>query len=301
MDCEYPINRRIGENMAQENSMGIDLPEHIDRIRSTLLKNVNSKKFYMDVLESYFEQYIKMLEKITLPDISENQNYGTQLTSEGLILWQEYHHTIGERSYDKRIKVLSTGVKYLSTEDYIEKYVLPEKYPDRPEILDKESEEHKKAVNTSVTTIRQQIRRCKIKYAKKLDDRWYFPEFVRLPQAWEKPNVSSYEWDFIIAGDELEQMSWLGEKVLNGIKSGLYNSVAIINGIYYISEELKKNLKNDEKYTVFFSSTINGWIAVYHVTKKERDSLELFLIKNPFVRYVFGAGEAWRNVTEAEK
>lgn len=285
--------------MEQKSRMGNDLPEHIDRIRSTLLKNVNSKKFYMDVLESYFEQYIKMLEKITLPDISENQSYGTQLTSEGFILWLEYHHTIGERSYDKRIKVLSNSVKYLSTEDYIEKYVLPEKYPDRPEILDKESEEHKKAVNTSVTTIRQQIRRCKIKYAKKLDDRWYFPEFVRLPQAWEKPDVSSYEWDFIIVGDELERM--LDEKVLNGIKSGLYNSVAIINGLYYISEEFKKNLKNDEKYTVVFSSTINSWITVYHVTKKERDSLELFLIKNPFVRYVFGAGEAWRNVTEAEK
>ena len=75
-------------------------------------------------------------------------------------------------------------------------------------------------------------------------------------------------------GDELERM--LDEKVLNGIKSGLYNSVAIINGIYYISEELKKNLKNDEKYTVIFSSTINSWITVYHVTKKERDSLELF-------------------------
>ncbi len=287
--------------MTQERYMGLNLPEYIEVFRKNGLKNVNRKEFYMDVLESYFEQYIKMLEKLRLPDISESQRYATQLTCEGFILWLEHYSTVGERSYGKRIKVLSASVKYLSTEDYIEKYVLPEKYPDRPEILDKESEEHKKAVNTSVTTIRQQIKRCKIKYVKKLDDRWYLPEFVRLPQAWEKPNVSSYEWDFIIAGDELEQMSWLDEKVLNGIKSGLYNSVAIINGLYYISEEFKKNLKNDEKYTVVFSSTISSWITVYHVTKKARDSLELLLIKNPFVRYVFGAGEAWRNVTEAEK
>ena len=196
---------------------------------------------------------------------------------------------------------MHASVKYLSTEDYIEKYVLPEKYPDTPEIMDRESEEHKKAVNTSVTTIRQQIKRCKIKYAKKLDERWYFPEFVRLPQAWVKPDISRYQWDFIIVGDELEQMSWLDERELNGIKSGLYNSVAIINGLYHISEEFKKNLKSDEKYTVDFFSIISSRIAVYHVTKKERDSLELFLIKNPFVRYVFGAGEAWKNVTEAEK
>ncbi len=301
MDCEYPINRRIGGNMEQKSRMGIDLPEYIDSIKSTLLKNVNSKAFYMDVLESYFEQYIKRLEKLTLPAIGENQNYGTQLTSEGFILWEEYHHTIGGHSNSYRIKVLSTSVKYLSTEDYIEKYLLPERYPDRPEIQDKESEEHKKAVNTSVTTIRQQIRRCKIKYAKKLDDRWYFPEFVRLPQAREKLNAYRYEWDFIIAGDELEQMSWLDERELNGIKSGLYNSVAIINGISDIDKILYKNIKDDAKYTVVFSSTINGWVAGYHATKKEKDSLELFLIKNPFVRYVFGAGEALKNVTESKK
>lgn len=70
--------------MEQKSRMGNDLPEHIDRIRSTLLKNVNSKKFYMDVLESYFEQYIKMLEKITLPDISENRVTVHSLPVKGL-------------------------------------------------------------------------------------------------------------------------------------------------------------------------------------------------------------------------
>jgi hypothetical protein len=287
--------------MTQESYMGLNLPEYIEVVRKNGLKNVNRKEFYMDVLEYYFEQYIKMLERLRLPDISDSQRYATQLTSEGLILWLGAYSTVGERSFGKKIKVLHASVKYLSTEDYIEKYVLPEKYPDTPEIMDRESEEHKKAVNTSVTTIRQQIKRCKIKYAKKLDERWYFPEFVRLPQAWVKPDISRYQWDFIIVGDELEQMSWLDERELNGIKSGLYNSVAIINGLYHISEEFKKNLKSDEKYTVDFFSIISSRIAVYHVTKKERDSLELFLIKNPFVRYVFGAGEAWKNVTEAEK
>ena len=287
--------------MTQESYMGLNLPEYTEVVKKNGLKNVNRKEFYMDVLEYYFEQYIKMLERLRLPDISDSQRYATQLTSEGLILWLEHYSTVGERSFGKSIKVLHASVKYLSTEDYIEKYVLPEKYPDTPEIMDRESEEHKKAVNTSVTTIRQQIKRCKIKYAKKLDERWYFPEFVRLPQAWVKPDISRYQWDFIIVGDELEQMSWLDERELNGIKSGLYNSVAIINGLYHISEEFKKNLKSDEKYTVDFFSTISSRIAVYHVTKKERDSLELFLIKNPFVRYVFGAGEAWKNVTEAEK
>lgn len=278
--------------------MGVDLPEYIDMVRGSLLMNVNSKEINIEVFKTYLEKFLKKAGRLHMPKLGENYRYSVEINSEGICLWLEYFSNPEDRSFTYRSRVMSVEAVYMNTEEFVKKFIMPEQGFD---IFGDDEEEAKKydaAVKRYVATIRQHIKRCKIKYAKKLSDRWYFPEFVKLPEGRKKQMAARYDWDFMIITPDYEPEEAFGELIMGGE----FNSIIIFDGIVLYNAKVDAPLVHGEKYTIMFRNHDRALMyRTFYVTKERRDKLETFLIGNPFVRYVFGAGESMSRLREYEE
>jgi len=242
----YPLNtkERLIKRILDDKKV-IETRSHTDPI--------HSGAFYHAVL-SLIDEFHQTIENTILPkELEENWVYEIGYNYEGIKLFlvhndkREYYDEKSNREYDfsftdQDFTLVIVKAKYLTAEEYA------------------------KSRNVGVGTVRQWIRRGKLRTAKKFGNEWRISEISDPPQRGYQSASYTLPNDLYGVPEEL--------KYLKG-----KNNVTIFrdpNQIdqYYVS--LWEDGKEEEKY--------EGEPLI--ISAAEREKLELFLIGNPDIIYV---------------
>ncbi len=222
------------------------IEEHIEELKTgegdEAKKSVKSHMAYLE----FNERFLRIVERSSFPElVTEGWELNFEVTEMSAAV---YLQLVG---FDDEAKQQSEGYCYSIYEVYTLIHL-------EPRMLTVEDYAQLHEVN--VGTVRQWIRRGKMRKAQKIGKEWRIPEFV-------EPNTGKYK-DGIFY--------WPGEKLQDLPPEFSFLNDYTELGITQVDSDTYKvgliNLRDDEKKPKLL--TISG---------KEREKLELFLISNPFV------------------
>lgn len=214
---------------------------------------IHSGAFYHAVL-SLIDAFHRTVEKTVLPrELEENWEYGIGYNYEGITLYLEHFDIIEYFDEERKTKcsfvipdqdftLLTVKARYLTAEEYAA------------------------SRNVGVGTVRQWIRRGKLRTAKKFGNEWRISEISDPPQRGYQPATYTLPDDLYGVPDELNYLKGKNNVRIfrDGNKSDQYCVM------------LWKDGDEEEKY--------NG--VPLTISAAEREKLELFLIGNPDIIYV---------------
>jgi excisionase family DNA binding protein len=197
---------------------------------------------YYSVLNDLADRFIRKLEKTNLFDAPYGMwAYIFEIRSDGMFLTLEHADSVdfdedqnpGDSTVDEVFTMLSVKTRLLSVEEYAKLY------------------------GVETVTVRQWIRRGKIRTAKKYGKEWRIPELTEVPERGYR--MGQYSWSNQLT-DVPEEYGFLREP---GIAT------------------LYQDDKDKTKYHVSVGDRYSNVIDA-----KERERLELFLISHPLVKYI---------------
>ena len=197
---------------------------------------------YYGVLNKLTDRFITKIEKTVLFDAPYGMwAYMFEINSEGMKLTLEHadhvdfddDQTPGDSMVDQIFDMVTVHTRMLSVEEYAQIY------------------------GVETVTVRQWIRRGKLRTAKKYGKEWRIPELTDTPERGYR--MGQYKWDEKLT-DVPEEFSFLVEP-----------------GIATLYQDDKDKMKYHVSVGSRYSKVLEG---------KEREKLELFLINHPLVRYI---------------
>lgn len=198
---------------------------------------------YYAVLDKLLDRFYTLIENTILFDAPEGWwTYCYEIETTGIKLMLSHYYYVdfdldgnsGDTEVDTEFVLLTVETKHLSVEEYARLYEVEQ------------------------GTVRQWIRRGKIRDAIKLGKEWRIPELSEIPK--RGYSLGQYEWKEEL-GDVPEKYKFLKEPAI-----ATFYQDKIDKKIFHISVgEYKKK-----------------------VDGREREALELFLIGHPLVRYISG-------------
>lgn len=220
---------------------------------SALKKSNKHSSAYYSIYESLYNGFIEDIKKtpiMTIADswwyyaIEENQR-GIKLRTSVL---KEFSFQVSNGKACFRGHTTSGGyvvaelsLRELTVEEYAEKY------------------------DVEPVTVRQWIRRGKLRSAKKIGNEWRIPESTDIPKRGYEPCTYSMSLDY--------------QRKRNEIKSQ-YDFMKDANHISIVQDEQDKN-----KYIVTYDRYTEFDQSVIEMNSKDREKLELFLISTPYFEY----------------
>lgn len=198
---------------------------------------------YYAVLDRLLERFRTMIEKTVLFDAPPGWwSYCYEIETTGIKLLLSHYYSVdfdsdgnsGDTEVDTEFTLLTVETKHLSVEEYAQLY------------------------DVEQGTVRQWIRRGKIRDAIKLGKEWRIPELSEIPK--RGYSFGQYEWKEEL-GDVPEKYDFLKEPAI---------------ATFYQDKEDKK----------IFHVSVGDYKKV--IDGKERECMELFLIGHPLVRYISG-------------
>lgn len=209
---------------------------------------------YYSTLIGLIDKFIDTLDKsILMEHLEEDWGYRYNITYRGIELFLEhYYEMVIEESDDNSQKLYSTDQAYrLFGVD--SKLLTVEEYADRYKV--------------ETVTVRQWIRRGKIRTAIKYGNEWRIPELTELPRrGWSD---SSYVLDEDI---ELEKK---------------YEYLRNCQSLWIIQDDYNKKL-----YQIMLLG-IDKEYKVMYFDVKEKEQLELYCISSPHIHYQESMSENW--------
>ena len=249
--AEYLGNTKL----MSKNAILKALQEAQERISRKAESDKHHSAAYYHALEKLIRQFTDEVKKTVLFEKLEDcWFYDLYITYSGIRLFLEhavaYNQRCGDHpnyGIDQRFVLISKSTRLLSVEEYAREY------------------------SVETVTVRQWIRRGKIRNAIKRGREWYIPELTEIPSRGYKSAL--YMW-YEYLYDLPEEYAFLTQ----------YTSV-IIN----------QSRKDKSKYEVVFSAGgIKPVIKEYDT--KSREKLELFLISDPRIHYTENALDEPQNV-----
>ena len=206
--------------------------------------DVKHSAAYYHALLSLLDRFIKTVNHtVFFEKLEPFWAYSYEISSEGIVLLLSHNssvyfnedNTISFEICDQEFELIRTECKMLTIDEYAKLYGIEN------------------------VTVRQWIRRGKIRTAKKYGSEWRIPELTEFP--------------------------------LRGYKFGQYKigKEAVFPAEYaFISEYTLVSLEQDKtdktKYHISFSNTEDKKSIICDT--KEREKIEMLLIENPFVKYI---------------
>lgn len=222
-----------------------------DRKLENLKKGNEHSLAYYSIYESLYDSFIENIRQIPIMTITDPWwYYAIEESQEGIelkaSLLSKLSFRIGDdgeayfRGHSTRggYVVAQLSLRKLTVEEYAEKY------------------------GVEPVTVRQWIRRGKLRSANKTGNEWRIPESTDIPKRGYESGVYSISREY--------------QTKRNEIKSP-YDFLRIANSIYIIQDKQDKN-----KYMVIYDTDYDDDQHSLEMNSKEREKLELFLISTPY-------------------
>lgn len=223
-----------------------------------LLESIRKSNHYtvrfMLVMESLLDRFQRQVDEAILPERLEDWwGYTYEITYKGAMLCLEH---ISEVCIDEDGESIAS---YMSNAVYPLIFI-------RTKMLT--VDEYARLYEIEPVTVRQWIRRCKLRSVEKAGKEWRISELTDVPRRGFEP--AQYRWREV-----LENLP-IGFEYMNDYKL-----------CTIVQSEANKNL-----YNVLFSDMggIDSKCIAYEIDEKEHETLEAFLIGNPKVTYT---GTSW--------
>lgn len=197
---------------------------------------------YYGVLNKLTDRFISKIENTILFDAPYGMwAYMFEVTSDGMVLRLEHASSVdfdddknpGDSFVDQDFDMVTVHTKMLTVDEYAQIY------------------------GVEAVTVRQWIRRGKLRTAKKYGKEWRIPELTDTPERGYR--MGQYKWDEKLS-DVPEEFIFLAEP-----------------GIATLYQDEKDKMKYRVSVSDRYKAILDG---------KEREKLELFLISHPLVRYI---------------
>lgn len=228
-----------------------DIEERIKKEISDIIEKAKVDAWhsaaYYHVLQELVDRFNLKLEKtILFEKLEDGWKYDYDISDSGMYLYLHHCNIVdieekGELwcEVDQEFTLLEEQTRLLTVEEYADKY------------------------DTEVGTVRQWIRRGKIRNAQKFGKEWRIPEFTDVPRRGYLP--AAYRWK--------EELDELPEKYsfLNDYGMAFFRQDEKERNIYYMTLMEGKNSVENKTFE-------------YNV--KERECIEIFLISHPKVKYI---------------
>ena len=222
---------------------------------------------FYEILDNLLKKFENKVRCTVLPDpLNDWWSYSYEITDGGINLlmnhfwWRHSYGSSYDCQRDETFILLKIPAKLLTVSEYAQAY------------------------GVETVTVRQWIRRAKIRSAVKVGREWRIPELAEIPRE-RGYRPCQYSWSEVLTGlpEKYGFLSafkgaqfWQDEENCNCFCVAFFSTTACRE----TDEEIAIRLKALEKYPDL-SVTENGTILL---TVKEREELEMYMISNPLVR-----------------
>ena len=222
-----------------------------DRKLENLKKGNEHSLAYYSIYESLYDSFIENIRKIPIMTIADPWwYYAIEESQEGIELKASLLSKLSFRIGDDGeayFRGYSTGAGYVVAQLSLRKLTV---------------EEYAEKYDVEPVTVRQWIRRGKLRSANKIGNEWRIPELTDIPKRGYESGMYSISSEY--------------QTKRNEIKSP-YDFLKIANRIYIIQDKQDKN-----KYIVIYDTDYDNDQHSLEMNSNEREKLELFLISTPY-------------------
>lgn len=259
-DAEPPF---VAQNLMKAKE---DVRERLVSAKKEVLekteKDTHHSIGYYRTVERLFDEFILKVENTPLPMIRDEWwYYSFQIDSRGIALNMNYLNNLDFLLNDDG-EVVSTGMGSTTPFTLI-----------TAETKRLTVEEYAKYYDVEPVTVRQWIRRCKIRTAVKEGKEWRIPELTDVPH--RKFDIAEYFVDHINYGGDHPDI-------------GLPEEYRFLEEAQRISIEQNKDGKDSYTIKIYTYSYMSPAKQI-NITGKERERLEFCLISNPHFHYQQGS------------
>ncbi|MGO5331041.1 helix-turn-helix domain-containing protein [Holdemanella porci] len=225
-----------------------------ERKIEALKKSNSHSSAYYSIIESLYDNFIKKIKSTPIMTINDSWwYYAIEDNQDGIklktSLIQGFSYRIGD-----------DGVAYFREHSSYGGYVV-----ERLSLRELTVEEYAEKYGVESVTVRQWIRRGKLRSAKKIGNEWRIPELTDIPRRGYEPATYSMIWEYQTKRNEINSP---------------YDFLIEANNI-----SINQDKKDKSKYIVSYDSVTDWDYHKIEMESKEREKLELYLISTPYFKY----------------